>query len=108
MFFRILETNKINICSLISNVKIKSQTICRHIPNQCNHSHKKRKDSLKGSLHRVLFGAEAEFPKLLVPRLPQSTSNVNIECARKSRQLYFYVTLSTGISSFYYSDVNLF
>ena len=51
------------------------------------HSHKKRKDSLKGSLDRVLFAAELEFPKILVPRLPQHTSNVNIECARKSEWL---------------------
>ena len=28
--------------------------------------------------------AELEFPKILVPRLPQHTSNVNIECAGKS------------------------
>ena len=34
-------------------------------------SHKKRKDSLEGSLDRVLFAAELEFPKILVPRLPQ-------------------------------------
>ena len=47
-------------------------------------SHQKRKDSLEGSLDRVLFAAELEFPKILVPRLPQHTSNVNIECAGKS------------------------
>ena len=33
-----------------------------------NHSHKKRKDSLEGSLDRVLFAAELDFPKILVPR----------------------------------------
>ena len=49
-----------------------------------NHSHKKRKDSLEGSLHRVLLAAELEFPKILVPRLPQHTSDVNTECAGKS------------------------
>ena len=53
------------------------------------HSHKKRKDSLEGSLDRVLFAAELEFPKILVPRLPQNTSNVNTECTGKSKQLYF-------------------
>ena len=56
-----------------------------------HHSHKKRKDSLEGSLDRVLFAAELEFPKILVPRLSQHTSNVNIECAGKSewsKQLY--------------------
>ena len=31
------------------------------------HSHKKQKDSLEGSLDRVLFAAELEFPKILVP-----------------------------------------
>ena len=41
----------------------------------------KRKDSLEGSLHRVLFTAELELSKILVPRLPQHTSDVNIECA---------------------------
>ena len=53
-------------------------------------SHKKRKDGPKGSLDRVLFAAE--FPKILVPRLPQHTSNVNIECTQKSvwlKQLYY-------------------
>ena len=49
-----------------------------------NHSHKKRKDSLEGNLGRVLFAAELEFPKILVPRLPQHTSNINIETAGKS------------------------
>ena len=29
------------------------------------HSHKKRKDNLKGSLDRVLFAAELEVPKIL-------------------------------------------
>ena len=55
------------------------------------HNHKKWKDSLEGSLDRVLFVAELEFPKILVPRLPQHTSNVNNECAGKSewpKQLY--------------------
>ena len=48
------------------------------------HSHKKRKDSLERSLNRVLLAAELEFPKILVPRLPQHISNVNIKCTRKS------------------------
>ena len=46
-----------------------------------NHSHKKQKDSLEGSLDRVLFAAELEFPKILVPRLPQHTLNVNTDYA---------------------------
>ena len=44
----------------------------------------KRKDSPEGSLDRVLFVAELQFSKILVPRLPQHTSNVNIECPGKS------------------------
>ena len=38
-------------------------------------------------MDRVLFATELEFPKILVPRLPQHISNVNIECAGKSKQL---------------------
>ena len=41
----------------------------------------KRKDSLEGSLDQVFFASELEFPKILVPRLPQNKSNVKIECA---------------------------
>ena len=52
--------------------------------NNPNQNHKKRKHSLEGSTDRVLFGARLEFHKILVPRLPQHTSNVNTECARKS------------------------
>ena len=52
------------------------------------HSHEKWKDSLEVSLDRVLFAAQLEFPKILVPRLPQNTSNENIECAGKPKQLY--------------------
>ena len=48
------------------------------------HSHKNRKDSLEGSLDQVSLAAELEFPKMLVPRLPQHTSDVNIECVGKS------------------------
>ena len=47
-------------------------------------SHKKRKDTLEGSLDRVLFSPELEFPKILVPRLPQHTSDVNTECVGRS------------------------
>ena len=36
---------------------------------------------MEGSLDRVLFAAELEFPQIIVSRLPQHTSNVNIECA---------------------------
>ena len=53
------------------------------------HSHKKQKNSLKKSLVRVLFAAEIDFPKILVLRLPQNTSNVNIESSAKSKALYY-------------------
>ena len=43
---------------------------------------------LVDSLDRVLFAAELELSKIPVPRLPQNASNVNIECAGKSKQLY--------------------
>ena len=62
------------------------------------HSHKKREDSLEGSLNQVLFAAELEFPNILVPRLLQHSSYLNNECAGKSewlKQLYsLYVTSS--------------
>ena len=61
------------------------------------HSHKKWKDSLEGSLDRLLFAAELEFPTILVPRLPQHTSDVKVECAGKSvcsRQLYYLYVAS--------------
>ena len=54
-----------------------------------NHSHNKQKDSLDSSLVRVLFAAELEFPKILVPRLPQNTLTVKIESTGKSKQLYY-------------------
>ena len=49
---------------------------------------KKRKDSPKSSLDRVLLATELELPKIIVPRLPDNTSNVKIECTGKSKQLY--------------------
>ena len=48
--------------------------------NRLKHSHKKCKDIMEGSLDRLLFVAELEFPKILVPRLPHNTSNIDIEC----------------------------
>ena len=53
------------------------------ISDRSIHSHKKQKDSPEGSLDRELTAAELEFPKILVPRLSQHTSDVNIECAGK-------------------------
>ena len=52
------------------------------------HSHKKQKDILKGSLVRALFAAQLEFPKILIPSLPQNTSNVSTESTGKTKQLY--------------------
>ena len=52
-----------------------------------HHSHKKRKHILGGSLVRVSFAAEIEFPKILVLRLSPNTSNVNIESTGKQKQL---------------------
>ena len=45
---------------------------------------------MEGSLVRVQLAAELEFPKILVGRLPQNTSqyNVNIESTRKSKELH--------------------
>ena len=95
-----------NLCSVIHSIIFLVSVLCSLrnsviinyiiIVLKLNLSHKKRKHSLEGSLDRVLFAAEFEFPKILVPRLPQHTSNVNIECAGKSewsKQLYsLYVT----------------
>ena len=43
---------------------------------------------MEGSLEQQLFLTELEFSKILVPGISQNTSNVNIECARNSKQLY--------------------
>ena len=71
------------------------------------HSHKKRKDSLDRSLDWVLFATEPEFIKILVPRLPKNTSDINVECAGKSKQLYSlcYQHWSTVVSSLCCSDI---
>ena len=74
------------------------------------HSHRKRRDSLESSLDRVLFAAKPEFLKILVPRLPQNSSNAKIKFAEKPKQLLFTwpASWSTDISSFCYSDIDLF
>ena len=79
--------------------------------NTFDHSRKKkRKDSPKGSPDRVLFTAQLEFSKILVPRLPQITSNVNIKCEGNPKQLYsLYPFFSCKFSvklSHLQSDVN--
>ena len=81
------DCNNYRPISLLSNIsKIIEKLVHRQLYGffEFNHSHKKQKDSLEGSLDRVLLAAELEFPKILVPRLPQHTSDVNIECAGKS------------------------
>ena len=72
------------------------------------HIHKKQKDSLEGSLDRV-FAAKLEFPKILVPRLPKNTSNVNIEFTGKTWLLYFlcHQSLEAQIPLLYCSVINL-
>ena len=54
-----------------------------------NHGHKKRKGSLEVCLVQVVFAAELEVLKILVPRLPQNTSNVNIKSTKKPKQQYY-------------------
>ena len=87
-----------NVKSLYSNISSQEGTkaVRKTLSYQSDHSHKKRKDSLEGSLDRVLLAAELEFLKILVPRLLQHTSDVNIECAGKSewskRQCSLHVT----------------
>ena len=64
-------------------------------------------------MDRVIFAAEIKFPKILVPRLPPNSSNVNIKCPGMSRKIKTTVIFmwpaswSTDISSFYYSNINL-
>ena len=57
-----------------------------------SHSHKKRRDSLEGNLDPIIFAAEfqLEFSKMLVPRLPQHTSNVHIEYGRTPKHFYSF------------------
>ena len=75
-----------------------------------DHRHKNGKDGLEGSLVRVFFATELAFSKFLVPRLPQNTSNVNIESTGESKHLLFMWTtsLSPDISLIYCSNINLF
>ena len=54
-----------------------------------SHSIVIRNGSLEGILVRVLFAAKLWFPKILVPRLPKHTSNVNIASTGNSKQRYY-------------------
>ena len=49
----------------------------------------RKKDNLEGSLIQVLLAAELKSPKILIPRLLQNKSNVNVESIRKSKQLHY-------------------
>ena len=72
-------------------------------------SHKKREDSLESRRYRILFAAELEFSKILVPSLRQNSSNVNLEFAGKLSQLHSLCDQPLGAltSLFYCSDINL-
>ena len=49
------------------------------------------KQSLKGSLDRLVFASELEFRKILVSRLLQHSLNVNTGCA--GRYLHFIILI---------------
>ena len=91
LFRRCLKRQAIASKRFIENIFSKRQTCKKNVfyvsKHTFSHSQKKRKDSLEGTLVGVLFAAELEFPKILVPRLLQHTSNVNIETTAKSKQL---------------------
>ena len=73
------------------------------------HKHKKRKDSLEGSLERVLFAAKLEFSKILAHRLLQNTRNANTICCEKSKQLYSLCDqLLVALIYIHCYDINLF
>ena len=65
-----------------------------------NHSHKKRKDSLEGSLDRVLLAAELEFLKILVRRLYAVRSEFESRCCHLN--LRYHACFEQGLS--WYSD----
>ena len=81
------DCNNYRPISLLSTIsKIIEKLVHRQLYGffEFNHSHKKQKDSLEGILDQLLLVAELEFPKIIVPRVSQHTSDVNVECAGKS------------------------
>ena len=52
----------------------------------------KQRDSLKGSLVWVLLAAELEFPKILVPRLPQTHQMWTLKVLENQTNYFAYVT----------------
>ena len=83
----LIEVNVINNNLMISDVN-KSIFNWEHY-SDLHHSPKTQKDSLEGGLVQVLPAAELESTTILVTRLPQNASNVNIEGMGKGKQLYY-------------------
>ena len=83
----LIEVNVINNNLMISDVN-KSIFNWEHY-SDLDHSPKTQKDSLEGGLVQVLPAAELESTTILVTRLPQNASNVNIEGMGKGKQLYY-------------------
>ena len=82
-----------------NNLSKKVVPITKTLEKRFFHSHKKQKDNLEGSLDRVLFAAEPEFPNILVPRhslkaMTQATSEF-IKCkhwnCRKIKTTVFFM-----------------
>ena len=76
-------------------------------PDNFKHSNKKQKDSLVW----VLIVAELKFLKILIPRLSQNTSNVNIESTIKIKTTVLFMwrtAWSPDLSLLYFSDIDLF
>lgn len=65
-------------------------------------SHKKPKDRLDGILGRVLFVAQPELPKILVPRMPQNITYKNTECGGKSKLQYSLCDQALGALIYLY------
>ena len=60
--------------TLLNETAVNSLGGLNFLNNSWQHSRKKRKDNLEGSLDRVLFAAQLEIPTILVPKIPQHTS----------------------------------
>ena len=73
----------------------------------CSHNHKKWTDSREGGHDRVVFAAKLDFPKALVPWLPENTLNVSIDSVGKSEQLYFVCDQRLGALISYFNVFNL-
>ena len=108
MLFKNFSTFLINQIIYFNNIAFTLHKKCFF---EQNHSQKKRRDTLESRLVRVLITAELEFRKIVVPRLPQNVSTVNIENTGKSKQLYYLCDQLLGGLIYLYlycSDINLF